>query len=307
MPLITEQISNLINGVGEKGVSSNKDWRPEYFKSFCPVAFSGIKDIPHPALTDRCIVLKLQKVSKDKIRNKDKLKTHKPKYLSRFVNLQSKLLRWSQDVELDDDVEMSENYEPRFMDNWRPLFSIAEAFGDKQIAIDTANNFIFDEIPDTNNQLLKDMIDVFGTEEKMHTKEILDCLNLIPEYQNFNFGKGISDRKLSARLGHFDIKPTTVYIDGLRKKGYKKEDFVKEWEVRNWLTPQLDVTSVKTAENSTSSSYPKETSNGKDVNNHSNVTPENSENPSKTPDVTDLTFKTIEEAKNFSEYSNEPT
>tara|TARA_B100001094_G_C17705984_1_gene564944 strand:+ start:87 stop:329 length:243 start_codon:yes stop_codon:yes gene_type:complete len=67
------------------------------------------------------------------------------------------------------------------------------------------------EADDPNSQLLKDLMDVFATSKWLWTSQILEQLNLIPEYQNFMYGKGISDRKLSERLRIYGIKSKTIW------------------------------------------------------------------------------------------------
>jgi len=222
------------NGTVISSVARGNTWQSKRYETFCPVALSGIKDIPLPALASRCIVLRLQKVLKYKIKQKEKLKTHKREYRKHFEELQSKLLRWSQDVELDDDVEMPDDWEARFCDNWRPLFAIAKSFDCEQMVIETANNFIEEDDDDKNLKVLKDALEVFD-EEKKWSSEFCAELNTETYYQIFNFSKGITPDNLAKLLKPFGIRPKSIRKGEKTYKGYERKQFVPHWQAHGWV------------------------------------------------------------------------
>ena len=100
------------------------------YKTFCPVALAGIRDLP-ATLASRSIVIQLKRALKGEVRKRfDSRHTDREKELNR------KLARWAKDSFSSlqkSDPPMPPDLFNRQADNWRPLFSIAEAAGPEWI------------------------------------------------------------------------------------------------------------------------------------------------------------------------------
>jgi hypothetical protein len=87
-------------------------------------------------------------------------------------------------------------------------------------------------------RLLDDMRTVFGDDEKLPTKVILEKLRGLDEAPWADLeGKPLNDRELAARLRSYSIKRRVIRIGATTHKGYRREDFLDTW--RRYLPPPV--------------------------------------------------------------------
>ncbi len=200
------------------------------YKTFCPVALAGIRDLP-ATLASRSIVIQLKRALKGEVRKRfDSRHTDREKELNR------KLARWAKDNFSSlqkSDPPMPPDLFNRQADNWRPLFSIAEAAGPEWIERAKAAlvSLRREESEDTAGiMLLEDIRSLFNELDidKITSKELVEHLVKMEERPWPEFGKTgkeITTRKIAKLLKPFGIKPETHRFGEDTHKGYELEPF----------------------------------------------------------------------------------
>jgi putative DNA primase/helicase len=202
---------------------------PERFNCFGPKAVALIGKLP-PTLEDRSLTICLKR----------KLASERVKPLSldfddQARELRQKCLKWSLDNEQQLKLcrpEMPRIENDRALDNWTPLFAIAEVVGGRwpeevkkaMLALEASKT---DE--SAKIKLLKDIRTIFGDfhTEKISTQALLDELLRQDHgyWLDFRRGKPLSKKGLAILLRDFDIKNEVVREGVKTLRVYAKDDF----------------------------------------------------------------------------------
>ena len=158
----------------------------------------------------------------------------------------------------------------RAQDNWTPLLSIAEQLGGDwaqrgtEIAINLSAGK--DEGDSVKEMLLGDLMDIFGSEDRMSTTKILEQLHEMEDrpWPEWYRGKAMSARGLARQLEGFDIGPTTIRFGTDTAKGYMREDLQDAFN--RYVLP------LRTPNNPSQSVTPSQTSSGTGFGDSQNVT-----------------------------------
>jgi putative DNA primase/helicase len=248
---------------------------PRVFSTWAPKALAGIGvKCLQPATRTRCIVVELERAADgadyEPLTEVDTIENPWP-------DLASKLARWADDFPraASGNVDMG-GLARRTADNWRPMFAIAEAIaGDwPKLAKEAAKELlgakrVVDE--DVKTLLLSDLRDIYGTQERMHSEDIVEALAALEDRPWAEWGrqsKPITKTGLARLLGDFNVpSPVAMRIGDKNLRGYERE----------WLAPLFERYLAPAGDNETSHRH----------NGHQDW--ENGENATVTPDfvVTD--------------------
>jgi Protein of unknown function (DUF3631) len=124
--------------------------------------------------------------------------------------------------------------EDRAADTWEPLIAVADLAGGGWPARAHAAAIALTAEEDTDTTfgawLLADLRDVFGGADAMHGETILGALHKISEAPwGDYFGKQVNARDLAKLLKPYGVKACDVKIDGVTKRGYRREHLHDQW------------------------------------------------------------------------------
>lgn len=153
--------------------------------------------------------------------------------------IQEQLIQWAGSVE-EDIPEGYDNFpqgvEDRAADMWEPLLLVADQASDDWpglarkacVAIVTQSK---DSTPSLGIRLLKDLREVFGTNDHMSTNDLLNGLYDMEEAPWAEMrGRPLDPRGLARLLRPYEIKPTTVRVGNATAKGYSRDDMWDAWQ-----------------------------------------------------------------------------
>jgi putative DNA primase/helicase len=228
------------------------DFVPKVFHVFGAVAIAAIGKLPD-TLLDRSVVIEMkQKAPSEKLqklrRRQREARAALPRQCARWATDNMKALT-EREPELPDDLD------DRAADNWEPLLAIAEQAGGlwperaRAIALllsggraDAA------ETGDTGVQFLADVRAIFVNNaiDRSTTKALLAALVDLEgrPWAEWNRGRPISARQLSALLRRFGIKPGTIRVGDATPKGYVLGDLVDAF---GRYLPERSATSATTS------------------------------------------------------------
>ncbi len=219
----TRQSAFVIRTVGD-------DHEPRQFSTWGAKAISGIGHLAG-TLMDRAIVLTLRrKLPAEKCQ---RLRHADPKA---FSQLASKLARFAEDAGPSIGQarpNLPEELNDRAQDNWEPLLAIADlADGEWPNLARAAALHISGAEHDpvsTSTELLSDIKEIFDAKnvDRIPTADLLSALTSddTKPWASYAFGKELSPRQLSKRLGEFEISSKDFKINGVTRKGYQKSQF----------------------------------------------------------------------------------
>jgi len=203
---------------------------PAKFSTWCPMVISMIK-MPPDTILDRSIIIQLRR----KIPGESAQKI--PLTLSdECKTIRRKLTRWA----LDSDRELK-GINPslpacnndRALDNWTPLFAIAEQAGDKWVdKVTNSFNILTDTGEDTESigpMILNDIRSIFKDKNliKVFTSDLVNYLVAMEDrpWCEWRHGKPLTANSLSRLLKPFKIHPATIRLGATTKKGFHKKSF----------------------------------------------------------------------------------
>ncbi len=217
-------------------------WTPVKFNTFTAIAFAGLEILPE-TLQDRSLGLPLHKATREE----------KPEHLANgyspvLIECRRKFARWAADLQELPGATLPPELFNRTGDNWRNLFSIAEAAGGKwpEHARQAAMEETTEEDSNNSLQLLEAMWQIFAEKKvvRMHTKVLLDALMKIEEapWEEANNGRQINAHWLRERLKGFLPRPANPEAaEALRRsrqwregkgpanKGYTEDHLREAW------------------------------------------------------------------------------
>lgn len=229
-----EELRGIINSGHSKTsafvirtVGDNHD--PQHFSTWCAKCMAGIGNLPDTVKDRSIIIILRRKLPGEKVEKQRHI------HEAIFDELSRKCLRYAQDnlaaLRLAR-PQVPEGLNDRAIDNWEPLFAIADSAGGdwperaRKAAMVLAG--VERESISTNVELLRDIKDVFDSKpnrDSLFTLELIMALTADEEslWATWNRGKPISARQLAVRVKDFGAVATTVRNGGATAKGYKRE------------------------------------------------------------------------------------
>jgi Protein of unknown function (DUF3631) len=235
-----EETRGLLNAGHRKGavagrcVARGQTVMTEELPAYCAVAIAGIGDLPDTILT-RSVIVRMRRRAPDE--NVEPWRRRVNSYEAQ--QLGDRLAEWAASVENQVTgkwPEMPDGIADRNADVWEALLSVADAAGGdwpklgRVAAVALVASSKRDQ-PSLGIQLLSDVRQVFGTQQAMATKALLNGLISLEEsiWAELH-GKQLSDRGLAHRLRRYGVEAKTVRIGNSTPRGYAREDFYEAWK-----------------------------------------------------------------------------
>lgn len=160
-------------------------------------------------------------------------------------NFRRRMKRWGDDsAKLLKAVspEIPDTGNDRAQDNWSPLLAIAELAGGNWPERARAAMLNLEKASDTESIkqiLLKDIRTIFGVQDRISSKELVQGLVAIEDHpwSDWKKGKQLSQNGLANLLRPYAIQSKTIRIGESTPKGYMREQFADVFE-RYLPTPQ---------------------------------------------------------------------
>ncbi|MGH8659337.1 MAG: DUF3631 domain-containing protein [Gammaproteobacteria bacterium] len=210
----TRRGSYIIRPVGE-------DHDPKSFTTWAPKALALIGKLPS-TLADRSITIVMQR----------RLPGERIERLNRFdgLTLRRKCVRWVQNYHpwiSEADPEVPAILNDRAADNWRPLLALADLAGGRwpKRARQAALAFGDQEDESAGVLLLSDLRDLFRERktDRLSSSEVVEHLATLEDRPWPEWGrsrKPITKNVLAGILKPFKVKPTQLWINGGKDRGY---------------------------------------------------------------------------------------
>ncbi|MFB3076402.1 MAG: DUF3631 domain-containing protein, partial [Lysobacterales bacterium] len=207
------------------------DHKPTKFSTWTPMILAGIGRIPD-TIADRSVVVRMQRAT-----GKEKRERLLGQHYERTLTTRRKLYRWALENErliARKDIMPPEIENSRAMDNWIPLFAVADAIGGEwpelcKVAYVRIHTIEESEDDSITTMLLTDIKQVFDelAGDRMFSAELVAALAAMEDrpWATWRRGKPMTANALSARKKEFKIKPADIRIGGVNKKGYLVENF----------------------------------------------------------------------------------
>ncbi len=205
------------------------------FKTFAPVALTGIGRLPG-TLEDRSITIEIRRRKPT-----ERVTRFRRDRAGDLDELASMAARWVADHEVSlstADPKAPDTLHDRAVDNWRPLFAVADlAGGDwptlaRQIAVGLSGGEAEQDAA-IRVQLLMDIKAIFDDVRLDQLPSAFICQRLAEKetspWVEWRQSKPITPRQLARQLEAFSIRPGTIRIEVGTAKGYKKEAFKDAW------------------------------------------------------------------------------
>lgn len=203
------------------------------FHVFGAKALTGLGGL-HDTLASRCIPIKLKRRRPEEPVERFRERQQR----GPATVLHDRALSWAVD-HMADLVGawpvLPEELSDRAQDVWEPLLAIADLAGGewparaRGVATRLASGGGGDD-DSRNVELLRDIRGVFGTRERMTTKDLLDALVGIEEapWRDL-FGKQLDANALGKRLKGYQVKSKDLRTENGTKKGFEREAFADAW------------------------------------------------------------------------------
>jgi hypothetical protein len=132
------------------------------------------------------------------------------------------------------DAEPEMPVEDRAADTWEPLIAVADLAGGSWPARARKAAIVLTAEDDTDTtlgaRLLADLREVFGAADAMHGETILNALYKISEAPwGDYFGRPMNARDVAKLLKPYGVASVDVKIDGVNRKGYRREHLHDPW------------------------------------------------------------------------------
>lgn len=249
-----EEIRGLLNAGHRKGavagrcVVRGKRVETEEIPAYCAVALAGLGEIPDTILS-RSVVVKMRRRAPNQAVEPYRRRVHKrPGHAIR-----DKIAAWS-DTVIREVAEawptMPDGITDRDADVWEPLLAVADAAGGdwpnlarrSAVALVALSKVA---TPSLGIRLLADIRTVFGDQDVMSSKDLVDALVALDEAPWGDlYGKPLDARGLARRLKAYEVDPKNVRINQSVVKGYKREDLHDPWGRYLSIVPQFPTKEV---------------------------------------------------------------
>ncbi len=209
--------------------TTGDDHEPAKFSTWCPMVISMIK-LPPDTILDRSVVIQLRR----------KLPGESTQKITQTLVedcqiIRRKFARWSIDLSTtlkNVNPALPKCGNDRALDNWTPLFAIAES-SDPGWIDKTHSSFGLlvstDDDDAIGPMILKDIQSIFEVKNKSNifTAELVDELVALEDrpWCEWKHGKPLTQNTLSRLLKPFKIKSQSIRIGTIAKRGYYKKSF----------------------------------------------------------------------------------
>jgi hypothetical protein len=186
---------------------------------------------------------------------------------------------------------MPAGVDDRDADIWEALIAVGDAAGDQwggkaRLAAAALVAAAKESTPSLNIRLLTDLRTVFGDNDAMSTKSILEALHDIDDAPWAElFGKGLNARGLGQRLAEFDVHRADIRVGTWHGKGYRAADLWDAWE--RYVASVTDVTDSPYEPMSEGADAPEEAFSSPSFSSVTSVTPETPSTNGKHPPADD--------------------
>jgi hypothetical protein len=231
-----EDLRGMLNAGFERGAVAHRIGGTnrrtlETFDVFAAKAFAGIGELPD-TIADRAILIRLERRTRDEPIERFRRRDIEPE----ASELQDRVAAWIEpqvDYLRSMRPALPDQLDDRAQDIWEPLLAIADFAGRDwprrarvaAVAL-SANGAREDD--ELTARLLRDVRAVFDEsgEDRLRTVDLIEQLATIEESPWGDwYGKPITTQALSKLLHPFRIKTMSVWVDGEKGRGYKREQF----------------------------------------------------------------------------------
>jgi hypothetical protein len=249
-----EDIRGLLNAGHRRGATAGRCVArgsvviTEEIPAYAAVALAGLGWLPDTLLS-RSVIIRMRRRHMGERIEPFRARLHEPEgwairdKIAAWAATAAPSIRWP---------ELPPEITDRDADVWEPLIAIADAVGgDWPGCARAAGVTLVTELkevePSLGIRLLADLRSVFGNENEMSSKSILQGLYAILESPWSDIrGKPVDERGLGHRLRQYGVKSRTVRIGNVTLKGYVRADFIDVWKRYLPQSPAKSVTSVTT-------------------------------------------------------------
>ena len=232
-----EDLRALLNAGHRKGATIPRCTGPRHdvqrFQVYAATALAGLGDLPETLMT-RSIIVRMRRRAPTEHVQPFRHRQHAPK----GVELAERLAEWA--APIADQLAnawptMPAGVEDRPADVWEPLLAMADAAGGtwperaRTACVELVQVAASGEAS-LGIRLLGELREVFGEAEAMFTETILNRLHQLDEAPWADLrGKPLDGRRLARMLAQYEVRSTTVKVDGKALKGYRREHLYDAW------------------------------------------------------------------------------
>jgi hypothetical protein len=233
-----EDVRGMLNAGHRKGAMAGRcvvkgaKVETEELPAYCAVALAGLNDLPDTLYT-RSVIIRMRRRAPDEKPEPWRNRIHKPQ----GEEIRARIQAWTDTVTEIPWPELPVGVEDRNADIWESLIAVADLAGGEwpKRARCSAVALVADSkagVPSMNIQLLMNLRDIFGEEDRMTSDDILHALIKIDDapWGDMNgAGRELTHRGLAQRLATYQIKSCNIRIGSMVVKGYKREDLNDAW------------------------------------------------------------------------------
>lgn len=206
------------------------------FNIFSAKVLAGIGELPD-TLADRSVTIELRRKAPGELPERFRVRQVE----NEAEPLRSDVVQWAETIRDDlahDAPDLPDSLSDRAQDAWEPLLAIADRSGGDwpAAARAAAVKLSGGHDPDSDSigiRLFADVHAVFASHDAsaLHTEDLLAALAQLEESPWFDwFGRTFNARDLAKTVRPYDIRSKTVWVGGMSKKGYARDDFHEAWE-----------------------------------------------------------------------------
>ena len=236
-----------LRGILNAGFSRDRPYRRwdvttrgvEDCPTFAMAVLAGIGSLPD-TIEDRAVIIELRRKSPSERVAKYRVRRDKAGVAKAGVQLADALGPYA-DAIGDAEPDMPEGLSDRAEDVWEAMIAIADlAGGDwpgraRKAAVGLSGSGSAAD-GTLGERLLADLRDVFGDADTMHGESILKGLHKISEAPwNDYFGRELNARDLAKLLRPYGVRSLDVKVDGVTRRGYRREHLHDPWT--RYLSP----------------------------------------------------------------------
>lgn len=232
-----EELRGLLNAGHRKGATVPRCVGPNHelkkFNVYAACALAGLGDLPD-TLMSRSVIVRMRRRAPGEAVTPFRQRVHEPE----GHGVGGRLAAWV--AQVADALgnawpQMPAGVEDRPADCWEPLLAVADAAGGSwpsraRIACTELVKVAASGEASLGVRLLGDLRTVFADLEALHTETILTGLHELAEAPwNDLRGKPLDARRLARLLANYQVRSVDVKLDGVNRKGYRRENLHDTW------------------------------------------------------------------------------
>jgi hypothetical protein len=207
--------------------------------TFAMAILAGIGSLPD-TIEDRAVIITLRRKTAAEAVQKYRIRRDKPQ----VREVGNRLAEWAAAIAAEAgkaEPDMPPGLDDRAEDVWESLLAIADLAGGGWPARARRAALVLSAATATDTtlteRLLADLHHVFGAADTMHTETILAGLHKIAEapWRDW-YGRPLNPRDLAGLLKPYGVSSADVKIDGVTKKGYRRDHLHEPWT--RYLPPE---------------------------------------------------------------------